>query len=169
MPSIYVISAVVGFISFAFTFFTFLRVFWESITTMWAAPKEVKGYLDNLRSELYGERDYFKEAVRSSKSKRKGAMRSSADIGTLKILNDSVKHMMRQFKKFEGPFLRDPPSKKEMDVEKSDFTVRGDYVDMGLGLRYVWLRTKPDIITLADQVTRIQTRRLAFDTGCVLS
>lgn len=136
---------------------------------MWAAPKEVKGYLDNLRSELYGERDYFKEAVRSSKSKRKGAMRSHTDIGTLKILNDSVKHMMREFKKQEEHFLRDPPSKKEMDVEKSDFTVRGDYVDMGIGLRYVWLRTKPDVIALADQVTRIQTRRLAFDTGCVLS
>ena len=77
--------------------------------------------------------------------------------------------MMREFKKQEEPFLRDPPSKKEMDVEKSDFTVRGDYVDMGIGLRYVWLRTKPDVIALADQVTRIQTRRLAFDTGCVLS
>ena len=169
MPSIFVVSAVIGFISFAFTFFTFLRVFWESITTMWAAPKEVKGYMDNLRSELYGERDYFKEAVRSSKSKRKGATRNHSDIGTLKILNDSVKHMMRQFKKMEEPFLRDPPSEKEMDMEKSDFTMRGDYVNMGLGHRYVWLRTKPDLITLADQVTRIQTRRLAFDTGCVLS
>lgn len=169
MPSLFVASAIVGFISFTFTFFTFLRVFWESISTMWAAPREVKGYLDGLRSELYGERDYFKEAVRSSKSKRKGAMRNHADFGTLKILNDSVRHMLHRFKKLEEPFLRDPPSKKEVDVEKSDFTMRGDYIDMGFGHRYEWLRTKPDVITLSDQVTRIQIRRLAFDTGCVLS
>lgn len=136
---------------------------------MWAAPKEVKWSLDNLRSELYGERDYFKEAIKSSKSKRKGAMRSHTDVSTLKILNDSVKHMMRQFRKLEEPFLEEPPSEKEIDVEKIDHTVRGDYVNMGLVHRYIWLRSKSDVIMLADQVTRLQTRRLAFDTGCVLS
>lgn len=169
MPSIFVASSIVGFASFAFTFFTFLRVFWESIMTMWAAPREVRGYLDNLRSELYGERDYFKAATKSSKSKGKGVSRSHHDVGPLKILNDSVKHLMHKFKNLEEPFLRDPPSRKQMDVEKSEPSLRGDYLDMSLGLRYIWLRTKPDIITLANDVTRIQMRRLAFDTGSVLS
>lgn len=137
--------------------------------TMWAAPREVRGYLDNLRSELYGERDYFKAATRSSKSKGKGVSRSHHDVGPLKILNDSVKHLMHKFKNLEEPFLRDPPSRKQMDVEKSEPSLRGDYLDMGLGLRYIWLRTKPDIISLANDVSRIQMRRLAFDTGSVLS
>lgn len=169
MPSVFVASAIIGFLSFSFTFFTFLRVFWESLETIWSAPTERKVILDNLRSELYGERDYFKAAVRSSKMKSKGDSRSHHDVGTLKLLNDSVKHLMHEFKKFEAPFLRDPPSRKEMDVERLDPSLRGDYLDMGLGLRYAWLRTKPDIIALASNVTRIQMRRVAFDTGCVLS
>lgn len=169
MPSVFVASSIVGFVSFAFTFFTFLRVFWESIVTMWAASREMRVYLDNLRSELYGERDYFKAAMRSSKSKSKGPSRSHHDVGPLKLLNDSVKHLMHKFKKLEEPFLRDPPSRKEMDVEKSEPSLRGDYLDMSLGLRYLWLRTKPDMISLANDVSRIQMRRVAFDTGTVLS
>lgn len=137
--------------------------------TIWSAPTERQTYLDNLRSELYGERDYFKAALRSSKMKGKSGSRSHQDVGNLKLLNDSVKHLMHEFKKFEAPFLRDPPSRKEMDVEKFDPSLRGDYLDMGLGLRYIWLRTKPDIIALANSVTRIQMRRVTFDTGCVLS
>lgn len=136
---------------------------------MWAAPREMRGYLDNLRSELYGERDYFKAAMRSSKSKGKSVSRSHHDAGPLKLLNDLVKHLMHKFKKLEEPFLRDPPSRKEMDVEKSEPSLRGDYLDMTPGLRYIWLQTKPDVISLANDVSRIQMRRLAFDTGSVLS
>ena len=169
MPSIFVASAIVGFLSFSFTFFTFLRVFWESLITIWSAPAERKVILDNLRSELYGERDYFKGAMRSSKMKSKGGTRSHHDVGTLKLLNDSVKHLMHEFKKLEAPFLRDPPSRKEMDVEKVEPSLRGDYLDMGLGLRYIWMRTKPNIIALANDITRIQMRRVTFDTGCALS
>lgn len=137
--------------------------------TMWAAPREVRGYLDNLRAELYGERDYFKAATRSAKSKGKGVSRSHHDFGPLKLLNDSVKHLMHKFKKLEEPFLSDPPSRKEMDVEKSEPSLRGDYLDMSLGLRYIWLKTKPEILSLANDVSRIQTRRVAFDTSSVLS
>ena len=34
--------------------------------------------------------------------------------------------------------------------------------------RYDWLRSKDDVVTLADQVNRIQTRRIGFDTNNVL-
>ncbi|MCJ1464255.1 hypothetical protein MMC07_002868 [Pseudocyphellaria aurata] len=136
---------------------------------MWAAPREIRGYLDSIRSELYGERDYFKAARRSSKSKGKGVSRSHHEVGPLKILNDSVKHLMHKFKNLEEPFLRYPPSRKEMDMEKSEPSLRAEYSDMSLGLRYIWLRTKPELISLANDVTRIQMRRVAFDTGSVLA
>ena len=166
-PSISIASIIVGFISFAFTFFTFLNVFWESIMTMWAAPREIRGTLDNLRSELYGERDHFKEALRSSKSK-KSATRSHADTGALKLLNDTVKYMLRRFRDLEEPFIQELPSRKEMDLEKFEQSVRVDYITMGFYQRYMWLRTKSDVIALADQVSRVQLRRIAFDTNCNL-
>lgn len=133
------------------------------------APREMKGYLDNLRSELYGERDYFKKAMRQVRSRSKSNPRDHVDCAPLKILNDSVRHLTQDFRRLERPFLEVPQEEEERDVEKSaESPYRVKYASMDFRHRYIWLRSKNDIIALADQVTRIQSRRIAFDTNTVV-
>ena len=79
-------SSIVGFTSFAFTFFTFVRVFWETILTLWSAPKQMVGYLDQLRIEIHNERAYFKSALRRTKSRSRSVRRFHEDVTPLKNL-----------------------------------------------------------------------------------
>ena len=170
LPTISYASAIVGFMSFTFTFFTLVRVFWDSLRTMFSAGGEVHVYLDNLRTELYGEREYFKSAVRHTKSKHKADSRYPVSGETIKILNDTVKSLSRQFKRLEEPFLAErEPSDKEVDMEKSVYALRGNYAMVGLRQRYDWLKCKDEVIALMDQVTRIQTRRIAYETSCTIT
>ncbi|KAL8806754.1 MAG: hypothetical protein Q9182_001152 [Xanthomendoza sp. 2 TL-2023] len=162
-------STVVGFISFAFTFFTFLRVFWETLQTMWFAKKEVRQTLDNLRTELYGERAYFKNAMLEAKSKSKASTRESTELTPLSILNDSISTMMADFRTMESPFL-DRDDDEDVDVEKfGKVSLRGDYGHMNLRRRTLWLHTKADFMDIQNQVTRIQARRIAYETSNTLS
>ncbi|KAI4094636.1 MAG: hypothetical protein LQ344_002107 [Seirophora lacunosa] len=163
-------SIIVGFTGFAFTLFTFFRVFWDSIRTMWSAPKELRQLLDNVRTELYGERAYFKNAIKQAKSKSKSSTRETPEIAPLSILNDSIKEMMRDFRNMEAPFLDDAESSENLDIEKSGrVSLRGNYARMDFRRRYIWLQTKPDFIDVANQVTRMQTRRIAYETSNTLS
>ncbi|KAL8834837.1 MAG: hypothetical protein Q9170_003579 [Blastenia crenularia] len=170
LPSISFASTIVGFISFAFTFFTFLRVFWESIQTIWSAPKEIRQLLDNLRTELYGERAYFKNAIKQARSKSNSSTRENAEIAPLSILNDSIKSMMRDFRQMEAPFLENREGAEDLDIEKSGkVSLRGSYGRMDFRRRYIWLHTKSDFMDLANQVTRVQARRIAYETSNTLS
>lgn len=46
----------------------------------------------------------------------------------LRILNNSVKHLVRDLKRLEEPFLKESPHRRELDTEKSDReSLRGDY------------------------------------------
>lgn len=155
-------STIVGFTSFAFTFFTFVKVFWETILTLWSAPKQMVGYMDQLRIEIHNERAYFKSALRRTKSRSRSVKRYHEDVAPLKILNSSVRRIHRQFIKMEEPFLDVSPSRAEKDVERdSEESVDTNYAPMTLGRRWRWMRTKSDIISIADQVNRIQTQRVA--------
>ncbi|KAL8690748.1 MAG: hypothetical protein Q9218_003869 [Villophora microphyllina] len=168
LPPISYASTIVGFTSFAFTFFTFLRVFWDSIQTMWSAPKEVKQTLDNLRTELYGERAYFKNAIKQARSKNISA-REATDLTPLSILNDSIKSMMRDFRSLEAPFL-EKDDEGDLDIEKSGkVSLRGSYGRMDFRRRFAWLHTKDDFVAMANQVTRIQARRIAYETSNTLT
>ncbi|KAI4133259.1 MAG: hypothetical protein LQ338_000317 [Usnochroma carphineum] len=170
LPPLSYASIIVGFTSFAFTFFTFLRVFWDSIRTMWSAPKEIQVMLDNVRTELYGERAYFKNAIKQARSKNKSSTRETPEILPLSILNDSIKSMMRDFRKLEAPFLNDEEGTEDLDIEKSGrVSLRGKYGRMDLRRRYTWLQTKQDFVALANQVTRVQARRIAYETSNTLS
>ncbi|KAL8717302.1 MAG: hypothetical protein Q9225_005434 [Loekoesia sp. 1 TL-2023] len=170
LPPISYASVIVGFTSFAFTFFTFLRVFWESIQTIWYAPKEIRQLLYNLRTELCGERAYFKNAIEQAKSKSRHSTRDTPEIAPLSILNDSIESMMRDFQQMEAPFLNDADKADDLDVEKSGkMSLRGNYGRMNLQRRYLWLHTKPDFMDLANQVTRIQARRIAYETSDTLT
>lgn len=162
-------SSIVGFTSFAFTFFTFVRVFWETILTLWSAPKQMMAYLDNLRIEIHNERAYFKSALRRTKSRSRSVRRYHEDVTPLKVLNGTVKRIHREFVRLEEPFLNISPSRAEKDVERhSEESVETDYAPMTFARRWKWMRTKSNIITIADQVNRIQTQRIACDTTNLL-
>lgn len=88
-------------------------------------------YLDNLRAELQTERAFFKSTLRQARSRSKGR-RINDDLGILKLLNDSIKEIMHDFKRIEQPFLTEPAEEKEKDVERSEESVRGDYAPMTL-------------------------------------
>ncbi|KAL8672086.1 MAG: hypothetical protein Q9168_003446 [Polycauliona sp. 1 TL-2023] len=163
-------SIIVGFVSFAFTFFTFVRVFWESIMTMWRAGKEIRQVLDNLRTELFGERAYFKNAIKQARSKSRKSTRDTPETAPLSILNESIKNMMSDFRSLEAPFLDTDNDTKDVDLEQSGkVSLRGDYGRMDLRRRLIWLHTKDDFMAIQNQVTRTQARRIAYETSNTLS
>jgi len=168
LPTISLASSTVGFISFAFTFFTFLRVFWETILTLWSAPKQMRAYMDNLRLEVHNERAYFKSALRRTRSRSRSVKKYHEDIGPLKILNSTVKRLHRKFNRLEAPFLVGSPERAEEDVERSDVSDEAEYAPMTLRRRWTWMRSKDELITIADQVNRIQTQRIACDASNIL-
>ncbi|KAL8854989.1 MAG: hypothetical protein Q9221_000185 [Calogaya cf. arnoldii] len=113
---------------------------------MWSAPKQLRQLLDNLRTELYGERAYFKNAIKQART------------------------MMSDFRALEAPFLDDDEDSKDLDIEKSGkVSLRGDYGRMDLRRRILWLQTKDDFMVIQDQVTRTQARRIAYETSNTLS
>ncbi len=119
-------------------------------------------YLDQLRIEIHNERAYFKSALRRSRSRSRSVKRYHEDIAPLKVLNSSVRRIHRAFIKLEEPFLNVTPSRVEKDVERdSETSVDTDYAPMTLGRRWKWMRTKSHVISMADQVNRIQTQRIA--------
>ena len=168
LPTISLASSTVGFISFAFTFFTFLRVFWEAILTLWSAPKQMKGYLDNLRVEISNERAYFKSALRRTRSRSRSIRRYHEDVSPLRILSSTVRRIHRAFNRLEAPFLNETPELTEKDVERSEDSADVDYAPMTLRRRWTWMRSKSDVIQMADQVNRIQTQRIACDASNIL-
>lgn len=126
--------------------------------------------LDNVRTELYGERAYFKDAIKQARSKSKTSTRETLEIAPLSILNDSIKSMMRDFRKMEAPFLHGGEDAEDLDIEKTGkVSLRGNYGRMNFRRRYNWLQNKMDFVTLANQVTRIQARRIAYETSNTLS
>lgn len=163
-------SIIVGFLGFAFTFFTFVRVFWDSIMTMHSAPKELRQLLDNLRTELYGERAYFNNAIKQARSKSRESTRETPEIMPLSILNDSIETMMNDLRNLEAPFLDNDADTKDVDIEKSGkVSLRGDYGRMDVRRRILWLHTKDDFMAIQNQVTRTQARRIAYETSNTLS
>lgn len=106
-------GTIIGFISFAFTVATWLRVFWENINTIFAAETEIHAYLSNLRIELYEERASLRQLRRhnrefghSSHGKAKGRSVCRLDDVTLRSLTEVVRRLTKRFKKLEQPFLR---------------------------------------------------------------
>ena len=138
LPTISYASIIVGFLSFAFTIFTFVRVFWDTIFTLWSAPKQMKLYLDNTRSELLGERAYFKSALRRSRSRtpKKNKEHMYDDSEVIKLLNGTTKNLLRAFEELEAPFLERPGRPDEKDIERSEERFRVEYAPMTLGRRW---------------------------------
>ncbi|TKA56770.1 hypothetical protein B0A55_12379 [Friedmanniomyces simplex] len=110
-----VLSIIIGFISFAFTVATFLRVLWDNFMTLGEAQHEVHSYLTNLRTELLEEQASLKVMKKNCRRHHRIMDRdgrgSRVDSGveldevTLKTMSDTVRHLIKRFKGIEKPFL----------------------------------------------------------------
>lgn len=201
-------STIIGFVSFAFTVTTWLRVFWQNLNTLFEAESEIHAYLSNLRIELWEERSslrkirkHNKDFGHSTHGKGKGRTKLRLDDATLKSMQDIMRHLTRTFKRLEQPFLepnptpvrrRDPtdPYARESGGWEDDVkTARGarrhyrarrdedddddddegwsgmQYCNITLGKRFVWLRKRSEAISLMENLTRVQTRRIARQVG----
>jgi len=109
-------STIIGFVSFAFTLATFLRLVWTNIMTLSEAPHDVHAYLTNLRTELLEEKANIrlmrKNCRRHHRLIQKGGrgayrLDSGAELDdvTLRTMSDAVRHLVRRFKAVEQPFL----------------------------------------------------------------
>ncbi|MCJ1235571.1 hypothetical protein MMC14_003542 [Varicellaria rhodocarpa] len=176
-------SSIIGFISFFFTFLTLLRVFWASLSTLFAAPSEAHDYLDNLRQELFELGEDLRRARRRHHSRRSQgdgekdlfttkASRRSVETGALRVLSDSLKHVTRDFHRLERPFLDDADGgggRADIDPDIhtpwSHYNLRVRYCDMDLGHRIAWLQRRGKVVALAERVNRMQTRRIACEVN----
>lgn len=103
-------SSIIGFVSFAFTVATAVRVFWENLNTIWEAPQEVHEILTNLRIELYEEKRSLRQLRKHNKDfghrhSDKGRAPLKLDDLTIRSMQESVRHLIRKFRMLEKPFL----------------------------------------------------------------
>lgn len=79
------VSTMIGFVSFAFTLGTFVKVFWSNLGTFGAAPQEIQDYLSSLKQGLLEERRHLRRArkrlrsIHRDKSHEPGAKSGSDD------------------------------------------------------------------------------------------
>ncbi|MCJ1377174.1 hypothetical protein MMC17_000266 [Xylographa soralifera] len=165
-------SSIVGFVSFAFTFFTFIRVTGGAIMTIFSAPAEAKDYFGNLRQELWELREDLRKASKRNRPRRgsdnKGS-RSSLESGSLRVLQDTVKRIQREFRELERPFLLDPErDDPDIDSAWAHYNLRTNYCDMDISHRIRWLRSKSRIVNMAQKVSRIMVRRINVEVNNIL-
>jgi hypothetical protein len=195
LPPISVASTTIGFISFGLTLLTLIRVTWGNIMTIMDAPTQVHYSLANLKQALYEERAAVHRATKLALRRRDNALiqdpmlplhsnRKSAHLdpdggysgASLKIMQETVRKLCRDFRRLERPFLRpDLPitregweSQKEKSLQEEAERYRyqeegftGDYCNLTLGKRIVWLRSKTAVNSLWISLERIQMRRVA--------
>jgi len=112
----FLVSGIIGMVSFAFTLGTFFKVVWANLATLTEAKHEVHSYLTNLRQELLEERTSLKFLKKACKKRTRARdSRYSRDVedyldlqldaATIKTMSDAVRHMIRQFQTLEKPFL----------------------------------------------------------------
>lgn len=206
-------SSVIGLVSFAFTLSIFFGTFASAISTLSAAPREVRDNLSNLRFELYEEREALRKArsrrrrihnpsspspsppapsriherdrSRSRPGLRGGAgggekqryrTRVSADARSddyLRVAAQTIKDLIRDFKRLERPFLTDYPYPRGLDPgydpNDEDLEAKthvdtaenpGRYYRCDFPHRFIWLKRKSDVVNLASKVARVQITRI---------
>lgn len=92
----------------------------------------------------------------------------SEDKRTNPINAQTVERVHRDFNRLEAPFFIESPETTEKDIERSEVSDDTHYAPMTLLRRWRWMRSKSDVIILADQVNRIQTQRIACDASNIL-
>lgn len=116
LAPISVASIIIGFASFAFTLATFFKVVWVNLETMSQSSNSVHTYLNTLREEMLDEQASLRVLKKINRHRRRTRRRlpdSLRDLSgveldevTLKTLSDTMRHVCREFKELEKPFLQ---------------------------------------------------------------
>ena len=160
---------------------------------MRAAPREIPLVLGNIRQELISEREQLRRKIRRCTDINHIQITTGAGGGNFKgkgpqeevlfLLSRTIKSLWTEFKGLERPFLvRDPRRAEEIargdfwgdgDVDEKDRRPQLDEEKLGsdgatyyrtdFGHRFIWWQNKGDVTKLADQVQRIQIRRIERD------
>jgi hypothetical protein len=194
-------STIIGFVSFVFTIGTATRVFWGELSTWSAAPHEMEDHLTNLKQSLFEERFHMKRARRIHRRRsrsvpahgerggEKGATSRDREfveeerVAALRAMSIALKHMIRNFRELERPFLKYPnddrgrrKSARGDDAWYSDEEWRDDmtnvyfhpeYKECGLRERLAWLKNKSRLTSLSESLTRLTIRRIGIQTTYV--
>ncbi|QIW98024.1 hypothetical protein AMS68_003542 [Peltaster fructicola] len=125
-------SSIIGFVSFAFTLGTFLKVVWVNLETVSEPAHDVHTMLNNLREELLEERASLKVLKKVNKHRRKfrrklpeslhELLNVELDEVTVKTMSDTVRAYCRQFQQLERPFLKNG----EDGIQQARHRRRGD-------------------------------------------
>ena len=95
---------------------------------------------------------------------------SVSDGDKYKVLHDTLRHLQKEFRRLERPFLS--REKGEDDLDTTDhwthYTSRMDYCNMDLGHRFIWLRSKSQVLEVGNRISRIQLRRVAAETHDII-
>ena len=122
--------------------------------------------MGNLKQALYEERAH----LRLVRRRHKGEF----DEGAFSVLATEIRHMIRDFKTLERPFLLHPDgrhgrydreSKYAVDTPDPDDYYDTQYKSFGTAQRFRWLRTRGSIVNLEKRLGLIQTRRIAKQTA----
>ena len=82
--------------------------------------------------------------------------------GPTKVINEAVKDLIRDFKRYERPFLYSPHEGREKELEWS-FDATQQRYNSDFAHRVLWLRCKGGIESIAEKLQKIQTRRIAVE------
>lgn len=91
----------------------------------------------------------------------------SEDVA-LRVMNDAVKNMVREFRQLERPFLnpRGEVSNQKGYLDEDGINwpdyYRTSHRRCGLRERVMWLRTRSDVVRLLEALNRLVTRRIAM-------
>ena len=207
LPTISLASSVIGFISFAISLLTLIRVIWGNLSTLMDAPTQVHYSFANLKQAIFEERSAVHRAARLSARRRESKAldpdsplytrehrhsKSASGFGgaedvyggaSIKIMQETVRKLCKDFKRLEKPFLRPGLGERDRDsrngrdgawdsekrawedeVERYRYREEGfagDYCNMTLGKRLIWLRSKSEVNNLWTSLARLQMRRMA--------
>ena len=171
LPSISIASIVIGFISFAFTLAIWIHAFWGAFLTVVSAPSQLRDAFSTLRQSLYEEREYLKRKRRREKGTqdRDSKQRSLYDEGgPTKVINDAVKDLIHDFKRYERPFLETPHTGREKELEWS-FDATQQHYRCDFSHRLLWLRSKGGIESIAEKLQKVSEITLRNSTTDAIS
>lgn len=83
MSSIGFASTVIGFVGFAFTLATLIRVFWDSLMTIKSAPTQIQDFLANLGQGLQEERRHLRRVRQRLRRERARSRRRKDDLSEI--------------------------------------------------------------------------------------
>ncbi|TVY22505.1 hypothetical protein LHYA1_G009042, partial [Lachnellula hyalina] len=142
-----------------------VHAFWSGFQTVLSAPREIPDAFSTLRQGLYEEREYLKQVRRRREGSRVRDSKTKSlyyEGGPTKVMNNALKDLIHDFKNYEYPFLISPHDGLEKELEWSyDATQQAYRCD--LWHRVLWLRNKGGVNRIANNLQRLQTRRIAVE------